>query len=142
MSDGLIEQPSPSPAVAGLPELPPADFFDPVIEAYKKDVDRTLLRENLRLTVAERVEKFERGMRTVYELRRAGEKLRASQRANPRRNAIRSSAKSSASWRGTRYVSSSSGVWQPLRMDRREPRWMSMSSTRGTPRICTVWSRL
>jgi hypothetical protein len=28
---------------------------DPVIEAYKKDVDRTLLRENLRRTVEERV---------------------------------------------------------------------------------------
>ena len=31
--------------------LPPADFYDPVIEAYKKDIDRTLLRENLKLTV-------------------------------------------------------------------------------------------
>jgi hypothetical protein len=30
----------------------------PVIEAYKKDVDRTLLRENLRLTVEERVQKM------------------------------------------------------------------------------------
>ncbi len=29
---------------------------DPVIEAYKKDIDRTLLRENLRLTVEERFE--------------------------------------------------------------------------------------
>jgi hypothetical protein len=26
-------------------ELAPADYRDPVIEAYKKDVDRTLLRE-------------------------------------------------------------------------------------------------
>lgn len=31
---------------------------DPVIEAYKKDVDRTLLRENLKLTPEERLEKF------------------------------------------------------------------------------------
>ena len=29
---------------------------DPVIEAYKKDVDRTLLRENLRLTVQQHFE--------------------------------------------------------------------------------------
>lgn len=29
---------------------------DPVIEAYKKDVDRTLLRENLKLTVEQRLE--------------------------------------------------------------------------------------
>lgn len=27
---------------------------DPVIEAYKKDIDRTLLRENLKLTVEDR----------------------------------------------------------------------------------------
>ncbi len=31
--------------------------IDPVIEAYKKDVDRTLLRENLKLTPAERLHK-------------------------------------------------------------------------------------
>lgn len=29
---------------------------DPVIEAYKKDVDRTLIRENLKLTVQERLD--------------------------------------------------------------------------------------
>jgi hypothetical protein len=38
--------------------LPPADLYDPVIEAYKKDVDRTLLRENLKLTVEQRLRKF------------------------------------------------------------------------------------
>ncbi|OFW05131.1 MAG: hypothetical protein A3I61_10195 [Acidobacteria bacterium RIFCSPLOWO2_02_FULL_68_18] len=31
---------------------------DPVIEAYKQDVDRTLLRENLKLTPEQRLEKF------------------------------------------------------------------------------------
>jgi hypothetical protein len=31
---------------------------NPVIEAYKEGVDRTLLRENLKLTTAERVEKM------------------------------------------------------------------------------------
>ncbi len=35
-----------------MEKLPP----DPVIEAYKKDVDRTLLRENLKLTPQQRVE--------------------------------------------------------------------------------------
>ena len=29
-------------------DLAPPDYCDPVIEAYKKDVDRTLLRENLK----------------------------------------------------------------------------------------------
>ena len=31
--------------------------LDPVIEAYKKDIDRTLLRQNLMRTVAERLAK-------------------------------------------------------------------------------------
>lgn len=39
-------------------ELPPPDVFDPVIEAYKKDVDRALLIENLELTPAQSAEKF------------------------------------------------------------------------------------
>lgn len=57
-------------------ELAPPDYFDPVIEAYKKDVDRTLLRENLKLTVQERFEKFEEFARYVYELKEAGRKSR------------------------------------------------------------------
>ena len=57
-------------------ELAPADYCDPVIEAYKKDVDRTLLRENLKLTVQQRFEKFERFMECVHELWEAGRKLR------------------------------------------------------------------
>jgi hypothetical protein len=32
--------------------------LDPVIEAYKRDVDRTLLLENLKLTVESRLEKL------------------------------------------------------------------------------------
>lgn len=32
---------------------------DPVIEAYKRDVDRTLLRENLKLTPGERLRKLQ-----------------------------------------------------------------------------------
>jgi hypothetical protein len=57
-------------------ELAPADYCDPVIEAYKKDVDRTLLRENLKLSVEQRFVKFERFMAYVYELREAGRKAR------------------------------------------------------------------
>lgn len=64
-------QPQPRPV-----DLPPADFYDPVIEAYKKDVDRTLLRENLKLTVDERFRKFESFMQYVYEMRAAGERSR------------------------------------------------------------------
>lgn len=45
---------------------------DPVIEAYKRDVDRTLIRENLRLSVEERLEKLMRLQEFAEELRRAG----------------------------------------------------------------------
>lgn len=45
---------------------------DPVIEAYKKDVDRTLIRENLKLTVDERVRKMIAMLRFVEEVRRSG----------------------------------------------------------------------
>lgn len=53
-------------------ELPP----DPVLEAYKKDVDRTLLRENLKLSVAQRMEKFADFMEFVEGLRSAARKAR------------------------------------------------------------------
>jgi hypothetical protein len=51
--------------------LPPADFYDPVIEAYKKDVDRTLLQENLKLSVEERMKTFESLWKYAEELRGA-----------------------------------------------------------------------
>jgi hypothetical protein len=45
---------------------------DPVIEDCKKDIDRTLLRENLKLTVEERFRKLIAMQRFAEELRRAG----------------------------------------------------------------------
>lgn len=62
--------------VPGLPELAPADYVDPVIEAYKKDVDRTLLRENLKLTVEERIRKAESVHEAVDGWREAGRIMR------------------------------------------------------------------
>lgn len=49
---------------------------DPVIEAYKRDVDRTLLRENLKLSVDERFRKLMALQRFAEELRRAGRSAR------------------------------------------------------------------
>jgi hypothetical protein len=46
---------------------------DPVIEFYKKDVDRTLLRENLKLTVEERLRNLMRHQRFADDMRRAGQ---------------------------------------------------------------------
>lgn len=51
-------------------------FNDPVIAAYGPGIDRTLLRENLKLTVDERFRKFERFMEYLSELREAGNKSR------------------------------------------------------------------
>lgn len=45
---------------------------DPVIEAYKKDVDRTLLRENLRLSVEQRFKQLMKLQQFAEALRRAG----------------------------------------------------------------------
>ena len=45
---------------------------DPVIEVYKRDVDRTLIRENLRRSVEERFERLMVLGRFAEELRRAG----------------------------------------------------------------------
>lgn len=44
-------------------------MFDPVVEAYKDGIDRTLLRENLKLSVEDR-------LRQLMELQRFGEELR------------------------------------------------------------------
>jgi hypothetical protein len=45
---------------------------DPVIEAYKRDVDRTLLRANLARSIEERLQNLGRLQRFVARLQRAG----------------------------------------------------------------------
>ncbi len=50
--------------------------MDLVIDLYKKDVDRSLLVESLRLTLRQRFERFERFMAGVFELQKAGQKAR------------------------------------------------------------------
>jgi hypothetical protein len=47
----------------------------PVIEAYKKDIDRTLLRENLKLSTAERVEKMISALRFAEAVRNSRVKV-------------------------------------------------------------------
>ena len=51
--------------------------MDAVIEVYKKSVDRTLLRECLKLTPEERLQRLIQLRELARELRRAGRKLRA-----------------------------------------------------------------
>jgi len=50
---------------------------DPVVEAYKKDIDRSLIRENLKLSVTERFRRAMELARFTDELREAGKKHRA-----------------------------------------------------------------
>ena len=50
--------------------------FDPVIEVYKKDVDRTLIRENLKRSIEERFERLMELQRFAEELQRAGRDAR------------------------------------------------------------------
>lgn len=52
--------------------VPVVNSMDLVIEAYKKDIDRTLLRESLKLTVEERLDNLARLQRFLEEMREAG----------------------------------------------------------------------
>jgi hypothetical protein len=49
---------------------------DEIMEVYMRDVDRTLLRENLKLTPTQRFEKLMAMQRFAEELRRAGQEAR------------------------------------------------------------------
>ena len=60
----------PRPGRASGPEV------DPVVEAYKRDIDRTLLRQNLRRSVTERIANLIALHRLAEEARRAGAALR------------------------------------------------------------------
>lgn len=64
--------------------LTPTDNRDPVIEAYKKDVDRTLLRENLKLSVEQRLRKAEAVHLSLAGWREAGKQLRGTGRKDAR----------------------------------------------------------
>ncbi len=50
--------------------------LDPVIEAYKAHVDRTLLRENLKKSVTERIETLMELQKLAEEARRAGKAVK------------------------------------------------------------------
>ena len=54
-----------------------APVSDPVVDAYKRHIDRTLLRQNLRRTVTERVENLIALQRLAAEAQRAGKSRRS-----------------------------------------------------------------
>lgn len=55
-----------------MESTPPTPRSDPVIEAYKRDVDRSLIRESLKRSVEERLEALMQLQRFAAELREAG----------------------------------------------------------------------
>ena len=52
-------------------ELVPMEWPDPIVQAYKQDVDRTMIRENLRRTIDERLRLNEESLQLGAELQRA-----------------------------------------------------------------------
>lgn len=58
--------------MANVPRIEP----DPVVEVFKRDIDRTLLRENLKLTPEERLRKMQSAARSVLALREGAQKKR------------------------------------------------------------------
>lgn len=58
--------------LGAVEETTPIFDPDPVVEAYKAGIDRTLVERNLRLTPEERLRQLMRLQRFAEELRRAG----------------------------------------------------------------------
>ena len=56
-------------------------YRDPVVELYMRDVDRTLLRENLKLTPTQRLEKLVSFSSFAATLREAGARARRSKKS-------------------------------------------------------------
>lgn len=55
-----------------MPRHEPPEPLDPVVAAYLKDVDRTLLRSNLKLSPEDRIRKLQDFVRLMVLLRTAG----------------------------------------------------------------------
>jgi hypothetical protein len=60
-----------------MSKLRESEHADPVIEVYKQDIDRTLLRENLKLSVEDRLRQLMELQKFAEELRNSGERLRS-----------------------------------------------------------------
>jgi hypothetical protein len=49
---------------------------DPVIEAYKPGIDRTLIRHNLTLTIEQRIDALQSLMRSIAQMQEMGRRAR------------------------------------------------------------------
>jgi hypothetical protein len=75
-SEGRRKPPSPDHPWKPVSDCSPNRQSDPIIELYKQDVDRTLLRENLKLSPEQRLQKLKDFMQFVEEVRAAGKRGR------------------------------------------------------------------
>jgi hypothetical protein len=65
------------PPMRDSDQQPPAPASpDPIVELYMRDVDRSLLRQNLRRSIEERIQNLMQLQRFAEELRRAGQRAR------------------------------------------------------------------
>jgi hypothetical protein len=60
-----------------MSDAAPTAVTDPIIELYKRDLDKSLFAENLRLSPQQRLEKLARMQQFAMELRRAGQATKA-----------------------------------------------------------------
>ena len=52
-----------------IPQLAPPHLTDPVIDAFRADIDTSLIEQNLKLTPAQRIRKAERFIRSLDKVR-------------------------------------------------------------------------
>lgn len=74
MKKGAEQQHAVRETPSGPAPLAPPDTFDPVIEAYMKDIDRTLIRENLKLSYRQRLKKLEKAAAAMIRWRGAAQR--------------------------------------------------------------------
>jgi hypothetical protein len=72
------QPPSPARPWQPVSDCGPNRASDPIIELYKRDVDRTLLRANLRRTLDQRFDALAEMARLVEEMQAAGRRLHRS----------------------------------------------------------------
>ena len=58
------------------PAAEPEQVIDPVIEAYKAGIDRTIIRHNLTLTVEQRIDGLKDLMRSIEAIQGVGRRAR------------------------------------------------------------------
>jgi hypothetical protein len=62
---------------ARIPASPP---IDPVIDAYKPGIDRSIIRHNLQLTIEQRIDALQALMQSIEQMQEMGRRARQARR--------------------------------------------------------------